>query len=85
MKKIIYISAFIFLGFLVQFIIHGVVETGIISLLIYDFDTYNLGLEWREWVMIHYIGTILLSALGIAVGFWQGRYWWRRIYSEENH
>ena len=80
MKKIIYISLFTLLGILLQVIIHALVEIWYGSLLISDFARYSFGLSWRQWFLIHRIGTVILTAFGIVFGFWQGKFWWKRIY-----
>ena len=80
MKKAFYIAMFTFLGFLLQLFVHAVVERWYISLLVGDFATYGFGLSWEQWFSIHYAATVILAAAGIAFGFWQGIYWWKRIY-----
>lgn len=82
MKKEIYIISFTFLGFLLQLLIHGLVETWYIGLLVSDFPRYSLGLSWSQWFLIHHAATVVLFAMGILFGFRQGKYWWRRIYEE---
>lgn len=82
MKRIFYISAFTLLGVLLQFIIHALVETWYISLLVSDFDSFGLGLSWRNWFLIHHIATAALFILGAGLGLWQGVFWWRKIYIE---
>jgi hypothetical protein len=82
MKRFIYILAFTLLGILLQFLIHAGIEIWYIGLLLKDFSTYGLGLSWVNWVMIHDIGTVVLFFTGAIFGFWQGRYWWRKIYVE---
>jgi hypothetical protein len=80
MKRIIYIALFIVLGVLLQLLIHGVVEIWYIGLLLKDFETWGLGMSWSTWLMIHTVGMVVLLIAGIIFGFWQGKYWWRRIY-----
>ena len=80
MKRTIYISAFTFLGFLLQFLVHAWVEIWYIGLLINNFSTYGFGLAWRQWFLIHHILTVLLLIGGLAFGYLQGRYWWKQIY-----
>ena len=83
MKKKIYIILFIFLGILLQFLIHSLVETWYIGLLISDFPKYSLGFSWPQWFIIHHIGTVILFVAGVLFGFWQGKFWWRRIYEKK--
>jgi len=83
MKKHLYITAFTFLGILLQLFIHGILEIWYIGLLLKNFETYGLGLSWARWFLIHHIATIVLLIAGIIFGFWQGNYWWRRIYESK--
>lgn len=83
MKKIIYTISFTFLGVLLQFLIHGLVEIWYIGLLISDFAKYGLGFSWSQWFLIHYVGTVILFIAGALFGFWQGKFWWRRIYDKK--
>jgi hypothetical protein len=83
MKKTIYIILFIFLGILLQFLIHSLVETWYIDLLITDFPKYSFGLLWHQWFIIHHIGTVILFVVGALFGFWQGKFWWQRIYEKK--
>lgn len=83
MKKTAYIASFTFLGILLQLIIHGLVEVWYVGLLLKDFSKYGLGLSWNNWFLIHHIATVILLILGILFGFWQGKYWWRKIYEED--
>ena len=80
MKKIIYIVAFIFLGVLLQFILHAWVEVVYIRALISDFESYSAGLSWADWELIHHVVSAILLIGGAAFGFWQGKYWWQQIY-----
>lgn len=83
-KRTIYIFLFTLLGILVSFLVHAAIEIPVIRLLVEDFDTYGLGLTWRQWYAIHAIGSVVLLLLGIFVGFRQGRYWWKVIYIERS-
>lgn len=80
MKKIIYIAAFTVLGIFVQFLIHAYIEIWYIRLLLTDFPKYGLGLSWDAWFMIHGVSTAILFLTGSIAGFWQGVYWWGKIY-----
>ncbi|OGN00624.1 MAG: hypothetical protein A3B91_02305 [Candidatus Yanofskybacteria bacterium RIFCSPHIGHO2_02_FULL_41_29] len=81
--RILYISLFTLLGVLVQFVIHSVVEQWYIKLLISDFEKYSLGWLWDVWFSIHYVGSIILLAVGIIAGYYLGKYWWGRIYEKK--
>ncbi|MBI2056099.1 MAG: hypothetical protein HYT37_01860 [Candidatus Sungbacteria bacterium] len=79
MKKI-YISAFIFFGFLLQLLMHGLLEIWYINLLLADFGRYGFGLEWDQWELLHNVFTLVFLVGGLWMGYSQGKYWWRRIY-----
>lgn len=66
-----------------QFVIHAVIEIWYIRLLLEDFETYGFGLFWQTWFIIHHVGTAVFLVGGIALGFWQGEYWWARLYYED--
>lgn len=82
MKKSLYIFLFALLGVFLQFIPHGLLEIWYIGLLLKDFSRYGFGLSWDAWVMIHNVGTVFLLAAGVGFGFWQGKFWWKKIYEE---
>lgn len=79
-KKVIYIILFTFLGIILQLLLHALVENLYIKLLTTNFSRYSLGLSWAQWFTIHYIGTIILFVIGALLGFWQGIFWWKKIY-----
>jgi len=81
-KRALYIGLFVLLGLLVQFLLHAVVEIFYIKLLLSDFETYGLGLSFNTWFAIHHILTVALLIMGVAVGYQQGRYWWKRLYGK---
>lgn len=82
-KKKIYIAAFIFLGVLLQFLIHALIEIWYIDLLTNDFEKYSFGFSWPQWYIIHHIGSVILFIAGAVFGFWQGKFWWRKIYERK--
>ena len=84
MKKRIYIILFTLLGLEIQFLVHAWIEIWYIDLLLRDFEKYSFGLSWRQWFLIHHVASAILLIAGIALGFWQGKYWWRRIYEKNN-
>ena len=83
MKKIFYITCFTFLGYLLQQLLHSVLEISYISLLTSNFERYSLGFSWSAWYWIHAVLTVLFVLAGISGGFWQGKYWWNRLYNED--
>ena len=82
MKRGAYIVCFTFLGFLLQLLIHAMVEKWYITLLLRDFDTYGFGWSWHTWFNIHTALTIILAGLGLFAGYWLGKYCWPRLYDE---
>lgn len=82
MKRIIYITLFIILGILLQFLIHAGIEVWYIGLLTNNFSRYGFGFSWPQWFIIHHIATVILLVFGVWFGFWQGKYWWKRIYEK---
>jgi hypothetical protein len=83
MKKKIYITTFVFLGTLLQFLIHALIEIWYIGLLTSGFQKYSLGFSWAQWFIIHHIGSVILLILGIGFGFWAGNFFWRKIYESK--
>ena len=83
-KKLLYIISFTILGILLQFLIHAGLEIWYIGLLNKNFGVWGLGLNWTSWYTIHHIFTIMLLAAGIFFGFWQGQFWWKRLYEQKN-
>lgn len=82
MKKNFYITAFTFLGYLLQQLAHALLEVGYLRFLVSDFDRYRFGFSWGNLLLIHYIITVLFVVLGLWFGFKQGKYWWVRLYDE---
>ncbi len=80
--KILYITSFTFLGILVQFLMHAIIEIVYIDLLLKNYHLFGLGLKFKTWFTIHDIFGILLLILGIMLGVQQGFYWWKKIYEK---
>src|SRR4030042_4814698 len=85
MKKIIYICLATVLMVLLSFIIHALLEMGVIYLLTNDFSRFGLGLSWGQWFLIHYIFTIILLVLAVAAGYFVGQRWWKYIYIDKKY
>lgn len=83
MKKIVYIILFTFLGVLVGFLTHSIIEVAVIFLLERNFEKYSLGFNWQQWFTIHSVGTVFLLFAGGLFGLSQGFFWWRIIYIEK--
>jgi len=82
MKRAFYVLCFTFLGFLLQLIVHALLEMAVLSLLLSDFDRYGLGLSWSQWYAVHHVLTLALLIAGIALGFRWGVKWWQILYVE---
>lgn len=83
LKKSAYITLFVVLGVLVNFLIHAVVELAVIELLTRDFARFGLGLSWQSWFTIHTVFAVVLLAGCALAGLQQGYYWWNRRYGSE--
>jgi len=83
MKKTIYIILFTFLGILLQFLLHAVVEIWYINLLSLNFSKYGFGLSWAQWFTIHSVLTIILLIAGGLFGFFAGKFAWKKIYEKK--
>lgn len=82
-KKYFYIISFAFFGFLLQFLVHGLIETWYIGLLLSDFPKYGFGLSWDRWFLIHHILTVILLIAGVVSGFFGGKFWWKKLYEDK--
>lgn len=85
MKKKIYITLFVLLAVFVQFGIHALIENWYIGRLLYNFKKYSFGLDWRALFMLHHVLTWLVLSVSIVLGFWQGKYWWRKVYEKREN
>ena len=81
-KQVVYIFLFVLLGVLAQFLIHAVFEIVYIKLLLANYGVFGLGLEFTTWFTIHTVFAAAFLVFGVLVGFWQGVYWWKRIYEK---
>lgn len=84
LKKRFYVFSFTFLGFLLQILIHGILEQWYIGLLVKDFKKFGLGMTWDQWFFVHHALTVVLLLAGLFFGFRQGRFWWKKIYEKDN-
>ena len=80
MKRTVYLICFTFLGILVAFIIHALVEIWYIKLLVRSFSTYGFGLSWATWFRLHWYWSVSMLLLGACLGYIKGKYWWQQIY-----
>ena len=82
-KRKIYIALFTFLGVLLGFLFHGIVEIWYINRLTENFSAYSLGYTWQQWFVIHKYFAITTLVLGLLFGFFQGQYWWKVVYQQK--
>lgn len=85
MKRAFYIFSFTILGVLLQFLAHALLEMAVLSLLLDDFERYNLDLSWSQWYAVHRMLSLLLLMLGIIFGYRWGVFWWQVIYVEQRY
>ncbi len=83
MKRALYLSLFVVLGFIFQLGVHAVIETAYIALLIENYAIFGLGLTWSTWFAIHEFFTLALAIIGMAGGAALGLYWWPKLYDEQ--
>lgn len=80
-KKIAYIAAFGFFGFLVATIVHSVVEMVTLNLIFGD-QANATSFWWLNWPMLHsVVGTALWTA-GVFLGLYAGSRWWEEYGSK---
>ncbi len=80
MKRISYIFLFTVLCGLLSLLLHFVIEIGALTLIMSDFERYSLSPLWRYWSEIHNTFILLLSVVGLTVGFLSGRHYWDMLY-----
>lgn len=85
MKRAFYIFCFAVLGILLQFLVHALIELGVLALLLKDFGRYGLGLSWSQWYLIHHVSATVLFALGVWWGCAAGVKFWNVIYVEKRY
>ena len=83
MKKQIYLFLTMILGVLLTTIIHAGLEIWYISLLNENWEEYSFGLAWPRLWQIHLGYTIILLILGVVLGYYLGKRWWRIIYGKK--
>lgn len=79
MKRSVYISCFVVLGLLLQFVVHGLLEISVIAFLL---SKTMLGLPWTTWVYIHHIGAVILLVGGVVFGYQAGIHGWGIVYEK---
>lgn len=85
MKRTVYLLCFMFLGALLGFLAHAVIELVYSKFLVSDFDKYGFGLSWSAWFLIHNLVTGILVIIGLRMGYKWGRKWWQVLYVEQKY
>jgi len=85
MKRILYIGAFMFLGFLLSMLMHAALEYPTLMIISGDFARYQDSFVWQNWRVIHGVGGKILSLGGILLGFFLGRKFWQILYVEKRY
>ncbi len=84
-KRALYVCAFTFLGVLLQFLVHVLLELATISLLLRDFDRYGISLSWERWHAVRRVLSALFLIVGAVFGYRWGVFWWRVLYIEHRY
>ena len=69
-----------FLGFLVNILVHAGIEYPILTIITSDFEHYSQSFVWQNWKLLHGGVGLLLLMLGLVGGFIFGQRYWRIIY-----
>lgn len=75
-KKIIYIISWMVLGILLSFLIHAFIEFKYLSWA----GENNRVIIWYGGCALHPVLRVGLFITGVLFGFWQGKFWWQKIY-----
>lgn len=78
LKKIIYITASIFLGLILSFIAHAFIELRYLSWA----ASQNILVTFYGGCALSPQVRITLLLIGVIGGFYLGRLWWRKLYVE---
>jgi hypothetical protein len=77
-KKIIYLISWVVLGVLLSFLAHAFIEFKYLSWA----DENNRVVVWYGGCALHPVLRVGLFMAGVLFGFWQGKFWWQKIYIE---
>jgi hypothetical protein len=83
MKKYFYYACFTILTLILSLIIHALLEMLALHLIINNLELYGESWLWQNWVEAHAVFSSVLWLLGLGLGLWGGRHFWRRIYIEK--
>lgn len=68
MKKIVYIGAFVVLGFLLSMIVHAALEIPALAFVSGNFEAEGASFVWRYWWLFHGVGGKVLLLFGLVGG-----------------
>lgn len=86
MKKTIYVILTVFLGLLLSFIAHALLEILLIKIAFLQGRTVIGSTFWGVgWCALPAWAGISFPFLGIVGGYFLGQSWWRIVYVEKRH
>lgn len=85
MKRLVYITAFIFLGILVATLIHAGLEIPALYVMTEYPERFADTFLWQEWDAIHRTVSTLLWFAGLGIGWWCGVRFWQILYVEKRY
>ncbi len=80
LKKVVYVLLAVFLGILLSFIIHGLIEMLYLKIA----ADRGIAVTWTFSCALPAFLQIGLVLAGIIGGFFLGLYWWKKIYGTSN-
>jgi hypothetical protein len=82
-KKKLYRVLFMVLGLVFGFLVHGIIEQGVIRWMLQDFEQATTVISWNQWLFVHNLGTILLIVGGIWIGYYSALWFWPLLYDKK--
>ena len=84
-KKSLYVFLCCIMGALLFLILHRILVFSYLALLNYDYDMFNFGLSYFNFLVWDYFTLILALLAGGWYGVWLGIYWYEAVYQESDH
>ena len=81
LKKVVYVLAWMVLGFLLSFLLHAYVEVNYINWLL----SHGKEAKFLCGCALPPIIQVIIWLLGAVGGFFLGRFFWRKVYVERNY
>ncbi|MFT7557662.1 MAG: hypothetical protein ACI83D_000327 [Planctomycetota bacterium] len=79
-KKKVYIALFMALGLVFGFLVHGIVEQGVIQWMLNDFERATQMASWHSWLLLHHGGVFFLTVGGLWIGYYSALWFWPLLY-----